>query len=179
MLDKKFKMNFKIKELSQFKKFKNIAIIGMGGSILGTEAIYNLFQFKVKKKIYFFNDLDENKLSNLKKKEKISKVLFIIISKSGTTIETLSNLFALNIIKQNAKNIIIISEKNNNLLFSISKKFNLFFIEHKKNIGGRYSVLSEVGLVPAFIMGLNISKLRSKLLGYLERKQKFSRKEFY
>ena len=172
VLDKKFKMNFKIKELSQFKKFKNIAIIGMGGSILGTEAIYNLFQFKVKKKIYFFNDLDENKLSNLKKKEKISKVLFIIISKSGTTIETLSNLFALNIIKQNAKNIIIISEKNNNLLFSISKKFNLFFIEHKKNIGGRYSVLSEVGLVPAFIMGLNISKLRSKLLGYLERKNK-------
>ena len=53
MLDKKFKMNFKIKELSQFKKFKNIAIIGMGGSILGTEAIYNLFQFKVKKKFIF------------------------------------------------------------------------------------------------------------------------------
>ena len=53
MLDKKFKMNFKIKELSQFKKFKNIAIIGMGGSILGTEAIYNLFQFKVKKNLFF------------------------------------------------------------------------------------------------------------------------------
>lgn len=80
------------------------------------------------------------------------------------SIETLSNTFLLNMISRNAKNIIIISEKKNNFLNNLSKKFNLFHIEHKKNIGGRYSVLSEVGIIPAYLMGVNIFKLRSNLL---------------
>ena len=164
VLDKKFQFNFKIKDLNRFKKFKTIAIVGMGGSILGAEAIYKFLEKKIKKKVYFFNDLDENILKEFKKKEIKSKVLFIIISKSGNTIETLSNTFLLNVINRNAKNIIIISEKKNNFLNSLSKKFNLFHIEHKKNIGGRYSVLSEVGIIPAYLMGVNIFKLRSNLL---------------
>ena len=164
ILDKNFKFNFKTKDLKKFKKFKTIALVGMGGSILGAEAIYQFLEKKIKKKIYFFNDLNENKLINFKKKENSSKVLFIIVSKSGNTVETLSNIFLLNIIKKNSKNIILISEKKNNLLFSLSKKFNLFFIEHKKNVGGRYSVLSEVGIVPAYLLGINIYKLRAKIL---------------
>ena len=164
VLDKKFQFNFKIKDLNRFKKFKTIAIVGMGGSILGAEAIYKFLEKKIKKRVYFFNDLDENILKEFKKKEIKSKVLFIIISKSGNTIETLSNTFLLNVINRNAKNIIIISEKKNNFLNSLSKKFNLFHIEHKKNIGGRYSVLSEVGIIPAYLMGVNIFKLRSNLL---------------
>ena len=164
VLDKKFQFSFKIKNLNKFKKFKTIAIVGMGGSILGTEAIYNFLEKKIKKKVYFFNDLDENILKKFKNKEVKSKVLFIIISKSGNTIETLSNTFLLNVISRNAKNIIIISEKKNNFLNNLSKKFNLFHIEHKKNIGGRYSVLSEVGIIPAYLMGVNIFKLRSNLL---------------
>ena len=164
VLDKKFQFNFKIKDLNRFKKFKTIAIVGMGGSILGAEAIYKFLEKKIKKKVYFFNDLDENILKEFKKKEIKSKVLFIIISKSGNTIETLSNTFLLKVINRNAKNIIIISEKKNNFLNSLSKKFNLFHIEHKKNIGGRYSVLSEVGIIPAYLMGVNIFKLRSNLL---------------
>jgi len=98
-------------------------------------------------------------------------MLFIIISKSGNTVETISNVFTLNIIKKNSKNIIIISEKKNNLLFSLSKKFNLFYIEHKNYIGGRFSVLSEVGLVPAYFMGVNIKKLRSKIMTFLIKKE--------
>ena len=163
ILDKKFKLNFKIKDLKKFKNYKTITLIGMGGSILGTEAIYNFFQKKIKKKFYFFNNLDENKLYDFKKKENLSKVLFIIISKSGNTIETLSNLFSLNIIKKNSKNIIIISEKKNNLLFSLSKEFNLYYVEHRNYVGGRYSVLSEVGILPSYLMGVNIFKIRSKI----------------
>ena len=169
VLDKKFQFNFKIKDLNKFKKFKTIAIVGMGGSILGAEAIYKFLEKKIKKRVYFFNDLDENILKEFKKKEIKSKVLFIIISKSGNTIETLSNTFLLNVINRNAKNIIIISEKKNNFLNSLSKKFNLFHIEHKKNIGGRYSVLSEVGIIPAYLMGVNIFKLRSNLLNYFKK----------
>jgi len=169
VLDKKFQFNFKIKDLNRFKKFKTIAIVGMGGSILGAEAIYKFLEKKIKKKVYFFNDLDENIIKEFKKKEIKSKVLFIIISKSGNTIETLSNTFLLKVINRNAKNIIIISEKKNNFLNSLSKKFNLFHIEHKKNIGGRYSVLSEVGIIPAYLMGVNIFKLRSNLLNFFKK----------
>ena len=71
-----------------------------------------------------------------------------------------------------SKNIILVSERNNNEIFLLSKKLNLYFVEHKKNIGGRYSVLSEVGMLPAYLMGLNISKLRSKILECLKEKNK-------
>ena len=89
VLNSKFKFNFKINELKKFRKFKTIAIIGMGGSILGTEAIYNFLNKKIKKRVFFFNDLNEKKIKNFKKKENFDKVLFLIISKSGNTVETL------------------------------------------------------------------------------------------
>ncbi len=163
VLNNKFQLSFKIRDLNRFKKFQTIAVIGMGGSILGAEAIYNFLKIKIKKKVYFFNDLDENKIKDFKKHQKNSKVLFIIVSKSGNTIETLSNAFLLKAIKKNANNVIVISEKKKNFLYTLSKKFNLFHVEHKKNIGGRYSVLSEVGLIPAYLMGVNIFKLRSNI----------------
>ena len=172
ILNNKFKFNFKLNDLKKFKRFKTVAIIGMGGSILGAEAIYNFLEKKVKKNFYFFNNLDSTKIINFKKKEDISKTLFIIISKSGNTIETLSNTFALNILKKNSKNIIVISEKKKNILFNLSKKLNLFHIEHKKYIGGRFSVLSEVGVVPAFFMGINIIKFRSKILNCIKKDMK-------
>ena len=126
ILNNNFNLNFNISDLKKFKKFKTIAVIGMGGSILGMEAIYNFLEKKIKKKIYFFDDIEEQKNFNFKKKNRISNTLFIVISKSGNTVETLSNSFSLNFFKKNAKNIIIISEKKNNILYSISKKFNLF-----------------------------------------------------
>ena len=167
VFNEKFELDFKIKDLKKFKKFQNITIIGMGGSILGSEAIYEFLSNIIKKKLYFFDNIDSEKLSNFKKKVDFRKTLFLIVSKSGNTIETLSNLFLLKILKKDAKNIIIISEKKNNFLYLLSKSNNLFFIEHKKFIGGRYSVLSEVSLVPAYLMGLNISNFRKNLRKYL------------
>ena len=172
ILSKDYKFNFKTKELKRFKKFKTIALIGMGGSILGAEAISNFLGKKIKKKVYFFNDLNENKISNFKKKENISSVLFLIISKSGNTIETLANAFSLNLLKKNSKNVIIISERKNNLLFNISRNLNLFHIDHKDYVGGRYSVLSEVGIVPAYLMGVNITNLRKKIRDCLNKSNK-------
>ncbi len=172
ILSKDFKFNFKFEDLKRFKKYKSIALIGMGGSILGAEAIYNYFQSKITKKVHFFNNLNENELSTFKYKTNLSKTLFIIVSKSGNTIETLSNTYALNILKKNAKNIIVITEKKNNSLFLLAKKLNLFYVEHKNFIGGRYSVLSEVGMIPAYLMGLNILKLRSKISDCVKDKNK-------
>ena len=166
-LSKKFKLNFKTKDLKKFKKYKNIAIIGMGGSILGAEAIYSFLKKKIKKNLIFFDNIDENKLFTFKKKINLNKTLFIVISKSGSTIETISNILALKILRNNNKNIIVISEKNNNLIYQLSKKMNLFHVEHKNYIGGRYSVLSEVGMLPAYLMGIDIKKLRKKILNHL------------
>lgn len=177
VLNKNFKFSFKKDEIKKFKKFKKIVLIGMGGSILGTEAIYSFLKHKIKKKVYFLDDLDENKISKIKKKEISSQMLFIIISKSGNTTETLSNAFSLNLFKKNAKNLIIITEKKDNLLFRLSKKLNLFYVKHKNYIGGRYSVLSDVGILPSYLMGLNILKLRSKLLEFIKGNNKKTLRE--
>ena len=176
-LSKKFKLNFNFSDLRRFKKFKTIAIIGMGGSILGTEAIYNFFQDKIKKEFIFFDDINEIKIKNFQKKYKQDQVLFFVISKSGNTLETLSNFFSLKILKKKSKNIILISEKGSNPIFLLSNKMKLFHVESKKFIGGRYSVLSEVGLLPAYIMGLNISNLRKNLLIHFKKKNRNFLKE--
>ena len=68
VLNKDYKFNFKLNDLRNFKKYNTIAIVGMGGSILGSEAVYNFLAKKIKKKVYFFNNLDFEKISNFKKK---------------------------------------------------------------------------------------------------------------
>ena len=174
ILNTNFNLNFNLKDLKRFQKFQKILVIGMGGSILGSEAIYDFLKNKIKKKVYFFNDLDAKKVSNFEKQEDLRKTLILVISKSGNTVETLTNFLSLNILKKKSKNIILVSERKDNILFSISKKFDLFYIEHKSFIGGRFSVLSEVGIVPAFLMGLDIVKLRKNINKYfLNQNKKF------
>ena len=175
-LSKKYKFNFKTKDLKHLKKYKTIIIIGMGGSALGSEALYYFLKEKIKKNFIFLNDLDENKIKHLKKKN-LNQLLFLIISKSGNTIETLSNFLALKIIKKDSKNLIIISEKNKSALYLLAKKMNIKHIEHKNYIGGRYSILSEAGIVPAYLMGVNIQKLRKNILNHFKSKNKIFLKD--
>ena len=177
ILSNTFKFNFNSTDLKRFKKFKTIAMIGMGGSILGAQAIYSFLKKKIRKKIIFFDNLNDDKIKNFQKNTDKRKTLFLVISKSGNTIETITNLRHLKILKKNTKNIIIISEKSKNLLFSISRKYNLKFIEHKKHVGGRYSVLSEVGMLPALLMGVDTRKIRLNLELYFKSNKKFLLKQ--
>ena len=142
-----YQYSYSKKKLNVYKKNSIIRIIGMGGSILGTEAIYSFLRNKVKKKIIFINNLK----SNLKKIKNEKKITNIIVSKSGNTLETISNVNVL--IKKNRKNIFI-TEKNNNYLSEQALKLKAEIINHNNYIGGRYSVLSEVGMLPAELMGL-------------------------
>ena len=145
-LSLKYKFNYSKKFVSKLKKYSNIRIIGMGGSSLGTESIYNFLEHKIKKKFYFINNLQ----SRIKIPKK--KFLNLIVSKSGSTLETISNV---NIyIKKNHKNIFITGNKKS-YLFLLAKKLKAEIIHHNNFIGGRYSVLSEVGMLPAELMGLN------------------------
>ena len=170
-LSRKFNFSFKLSELVRFNKYKYIILIGMGGSTLGAQSIYSFCAEKIKKKFFFFDNLDQQKIQKIKKNIDLKKSLFIIISKSGNTLETLvnSNLFKDNI---NKKNTIIISEKKSNLLNNFAKNKNILHIEHKNYIGGRYSVLSEVGMVPAYFMGLKIKYFRKNLLSFFSFKEK-------
>ena len=144
----------------------------MGGSILGANAIYTFLKKKIKKNFLFINNIDETKLEFIKKKGDLDKTLFLIISKSGNTIETLSNFFALKVVKKKAKNVIIISEKSNNFLYSYARKMNIYHIEHKNYIGGRFSVFSETGMVPALLMGLDIKRFKTSALNCFKQKHK-------
>ena len=176
-LGKDFKLNFKKKDLEKFNIYKTVVVIGMGGSILGVESIYNFLKKKINKQFIFINNIDENNLIEIKKKLKFNKVLFIVISKSGNTIETISNVLNLKIIKKKNKNIIIISEKKNNPLYLLAKKNNIFYIEHKSFISGRYSIFSETGAVPMFLMGINILRLRKNILNHFKLKNRIFLKE--
>ena len=177
VLNKRFNYNFKIEDLTKFRTYRSITIVGMGGSVLGSQAIYFFLKNKIKKKINFIDNLNTEEILNFKKKNNLKKNLFIVISKSGNTVETIINLLSLNVVKKKAKNLIIISEKKNNLLFKLVEKYNLFHIEHKNYIGGRYSVFSEVGMVPAYLMGLDIRKFKKNINIFLRSNKKKILKE--
>jgi glucose-6-phosphate isomerase len=168
---RKFNFNFKNSELTKFKKLKSVVLIGMGGSALGAKAIYSFCNHKIKKNFIFFDNLDQLKIEETKKRLNFKSSLFIIISKSGNTLETLvnSNLFKEKI---NNKNTIIITEKKNNLLNTFAKNKKILHVNHKDYIGGRYSVLSEVGMVPAYFMGLKIKYFRKNLLDFFKLEKK-------
>ena len=92
VFSKEYKLGFKKENIKKYDHFKTVVIIGMGGSILGAKAIYSFLKYKIKKKFIFFDNLDDMKIKSFMKKKSYKNILFVIISKSGNTIETLVNL---------------------------------------------------------------------------------------
>ena len=159
--DKNYKMNFSSKTIKKFSKYKNIIIFGMGGSILGSKCIYSFLKNKIKKKIFFFDNLDPNLHAQCSKIKDIKNSCFIVISKSGNTLETITNLsivFSNSLIRNK---LIIITEIKDSALSSIADKFGAEVIEHNNFISGRYSVLSETGMLPAMLMNLKIERFKN------------------
>ena len=141
------------KDILKFKKYFNVRVIGMGGSILGTESIYAFLKNKIKKSFFFKNNLHSLVAYPNKKK----KYLNLIVSKSGNTLETISNS---NVIIRNKDKNIFITENKRSYLYLLAEKLKAEIIHHNNFIGGRYSVLSEVGMLPADLMGLNVAKFK-------------------
>ena len=147
-----YKSSYNHKIFKFFKKNLDYRIIGMGGSSLGAQAIYDFLKIKIKKKFTFIDNL--NAFENKKVKKNYNN---LIISKSGNTTETIVNANIL--IKKKDKNLFI-TEKKNSYLSLLAQKLKAEVIDHNNYIGGRYSVLSEVGMLPAELMGLNHKKFR-------------------
>ena len=151
-LKKNYRDNFSKKLINKYKKYSAFKVIGMGGSTLGTQTIYEFLKDTVKKDFFFIDNLRQKKL-----KIKNKKSVNLVVSKSGNTIETVvnSNIY----IKRGDENIFITENKNNYLL-KLANKLKAEIVHHNNYIGGRYSVLSEVGMLPAELMGLNPNKFR-------------------
>ena len=163
-LSRSYKNTYNRAMISKLMKYSHVNIVGMGGSVLGAESIYNFLEKKIKKKFYFKNNLQSKITQYYKNKNQLN----IIISKSGNTLETISNSNV--IIKKEHKNIFI-TENKESYLYSLASKLKAEVIHHNNFIGGRYSVLSEVGMLPAEIMGLNANKF--KQLNNLVKNKKF------
>ena len=159
-----YKSNYNNKTVSSFKKYTDVRVIGMGGSILGTESIYDFLKEKIKKNFFFINNLQSKLIFGKNKKN----CLNLIVSKSGNTLETISNS---NVIIKNRDINIFITENKKSYLNLLAKKLKAEIVHHNNFIGGRYSVLSEVGMLPADLMGLNI--LKFKQLNNLIKNKKF------
>ena len=151
-LSKFYKDSFNKKNIKHFNKKLDYRIIGMGGSILGAQAIYDFLKKKIKKNFIFVDNL--NAFENKKTKKNLNN---LIISKSGNTIETIVNANIL--VKKKDKNLFI-TEKKESYLSLLAQKLKAEIIDHNNYIGGRYSVLSEVGMLPAELMGLNYKNFR-------------------
>ena len=173
--DKKL-LDFTFEQTEKFKKNKkNFVIFGTGGSNLGARALINILVDQPKN-IFFFDNIDpiffQNEVMNLN----IKTTGFVVISKSGTTPETLSQ-FGSVINLANEKNILdilftntlVVTEFKNSPLYNIAKKNNCLLLEHQKNIGGRYSVFSNVGLIPAIIAGLDVKKIHQGALSIINK----------
>ncbi len=150
-LGKNYKDSFSKKKIQKLKKRRNFSLIGMGGSILGSKAIYKFLSPKNKKFTFIDN------LSNISLKAQNENKVNLIISKSGNTLETISN----SNIMINKKDInIFICEKRKSYLTELANKLKFEVIHHNNFIGGRYSVLSEVGMLPAQLMGFKPENFR-------------------
>lgn len=154
------------------KTAKTIIVIGIGGSNLGTKAVFESIKGSYNnqlnaKKIYFADTVDSNSISDIEKlmlreiKEK-RKVVLNVISKSGTTTETIANfeylLDSFKKVEKNYKNYIVVTSSTNSKLWNFGKESGFHLLEHQ-DVGGRFSVLSNVGIFPLTFMDIDCKEL--------------------
>lgn len=144
------------------KQYSRFAVVGIGGSSLGIQV---LTQFFSNSQFTYFDNVDAVEFeSQMRSLGSLDEVFWLFISKSGETIETLAVLeFVNQIYSENKKNLakqcLVITEKKQNSLNEWAKNRDVQQFEIPQTVGGRFSVLSHVGLVPAYLMGLNIQAL--------------------
>ena len=152
-----------INEYAATVKQENIVVIGIGGSTLGTYAIYKFLKHskELSKKLFFLETTDPIDIQSKLEGVDLEDTLFIVISKSGTTVETISIFKYINsLVKIDKKNTVIITEFDSKLN-AYAKIHGMKRFEIPKDVGGRFSVFSPVGLLPLAIVGIDIEAILS------------------
>lgn len=148
-----------VKEFIKNKEFDDLVIVGMGGSSLGTKAVCKLLGNK-KIKINFLDNLDFYSFLNVTNSLKFDKTLFFIVSKSGTTIETIAifkRIISKFEVKTFSKNFVFITDHDSNLE-KLAKDLNVKVFNIPSNVGGRFSVLSPSTTVILEILGYDVKE---------------------
>lgn len=152
-------------------KFDDVVVFGTGGSSLGAECLHQLSSINTGGKKYpnlhIFTNIDPYCYIGKFKKMNLEKTGFVVISKSGRTLETVMQFMTIlpllkqNVGEQNIKNcVIFITEPKSNPMRDIANQYGIPIIDHDINLGGRYSVFSCVGIFPAMLVGLNAKMIR-------------------
>ncbi|MCF6309083.1 MAG: glucose-6-phosphate isomerase [Sulfurimonas sp.] len=151
------------KDYAKTVKQSNIVVIGIGGSTLGTYAIYKFLKHSknLSKKLYFLETTDPIDIKSKVEAIDLNDTLFIVVSKSGTTIETISIFKYINSLVKCDKNNTLVITENDSKLNKYAKVNEIKTFDIPKNVGGRFSVFSAVGLLPLAIVGIDIDELLS------------------
>lgn len=168
------------KAAARLKKASDVVFLGTGGSSLGGQALAQLGDYAVpgldalrkKPRVHFFDNLDPRTFEGVLKKLPLKTTQFVAISKSGGTGETLmQTIAAIGALKKIGRgkrikdHVIGLSEPSKpgkkNGLRALLESFGCMMLEHDTGIGGRFSALSNVGLLPALTLGLDIRKIRA------------------
>ena len=147
----------KIEEIAK-RDFDSVVLVGVGGSSLGVKALYDMLNLQ--KELIFLDNLDPYSIEQNSTRINPNRSIFIISSKSGTTIETIS-IYKYILEKFNIKsyeNFVFITDPNSPLE-SYAKEIGAIIFNIPKNVGGRFSVLSAIGLVPLGLCGADIKDL--------------------
>lgn len=162
------------------KRFANVVVLGTGGSSLGGQTLCALADrgFGPQEgapKLWFMDNVDPDTFGELFQRFDPDSTGFIAISKSGGTAETLTQLLlALDWFEAHyggetaPDHVVAVTEPKNNVLRRLAEKHGIKTLEHDPSVGGRFSVLSLVGLIPAAIAGLDIAQIRAGAAAVLD-----------
>jgi len=159
-----------IEEINQFAAhvnscFDDVVVIGIGGSNLGAKTFTDLTAFD---RIHYMDNIDPHTISKTLDRLNLQKTAFLLVSKSGNTVETLANSFvclerykAQGLEELICKNFFVITDQgDDNSLRALAVREKLRVFDWQSDIGGRFSAFTLTSLIPAAICGLDILKIR-------------------
>ena len=143
------------------RKWKQILILGIGGSSLPPRTLISALAKKDSPEFYFLDNLDGDKAARIFERLDWKNTLVIVIAKSGNTLETLANFFVVRkfLGKNWRQQIVAITDPERGFLRGLAKQEKFVTFEVPREIGGRFSIFSNVGFLPAALAKVNLRKL--------------------
>lgn len=150
-----------------FAHKKLLVHVGIGGSALGPEMLLSALGVSPGKRVQFVNNIDPDTLNNQMKEWTLADTLFFVVSKSGTTAETMAGLALItNWLEAHGvksdkwkEHLVVCTDPQKGDLRMFAREHHLNALEVPSNVGGRFSVLTDVGLFPAAWSGIDVDQL--------------------
>jgi glucose-6-phosphate isomerase len=148
------------------EKYSNIVLIGIGGSSLGPKCIFQALGQRSNKQVYIVDNIDPDEIYMLDSKLDYTQTLFLVVTKSGTTPETIATYLYFreraNQLQLNpGDHFVFVTDPENGYLREQGKQEQITMFDLPQNVGGRFSVLSNVGLVFSALLGVDIAQMLS------------------